>query len=89
MGYSTMNRAEELEGAFCDMLDEQGDVVICGITFSRSAILKDMDPIAYDTELANFFDAQGFDIDAEEEEDSEYDGQPDEHTEWMDFDPDC
>jgi len=25
----------------------------------------------------------------EDEEDEEYDGQPDEHTEWMDFDPDC
>jgi hypothetical protein len=23
------------------------------------------------------------------EEDEDYDGQPDEHTEWMDFDPDC
>jgi len=25
----------------------------------------------------------------EDEEDEEDDGQPDEHTEWMDFDPDC
>jgi glucan phosphorylase len=28
-------------------------------------------------------------LDAEEEEDSEYDGQPDEAQEWYDFDPDC
>ena len=29
------------------------------------------------------------DILDEDEEDDEYDGQPDELTEWMDFDPDC
>lgn len=25
----------------------------------------------------------------EDDSEDEYDGQPDEHTEWMDFDPDC
>ena len=30
-----------------DMLDEQGDVKIAGITFSPSYILKQLDPIAY------------------------------------------
>ena len=28
-------------------------------------------------------------LDAEEDEDSEWDGQPDEAQEWYDFDPDC
>lgn len=82
MRYSTLSTAESLEQEFCDAMDEQGDVVILGISFSRSQILKDMDPIAYDTELANFFDAMGFDPD-------EDDGQPDEQQEWESFDPDC
>jgi hypothetical protein len=30
-----------------EMLDNEGDVIITGLTFSRSAILKEMDPIAY------------------------------------------
>ena len=30
-----------------DILDQEGDVVIGGITFSRSHILKEMDPVAY------------------------------------------
>ena len=81
----TLSRAEQLEQAFCDMLDEAGPVVIAGISFDPSRILQDMDPIAYDTELANFMDAEGYDSD----EDEEPDGQPDEAQEWADFDPDC
>jgi hypothetical protein len=63
MPYNTLTKAEELEQAFCEMLDTQGPVVIAGIEFDRSAILKEMDPVAYDEELANFFDAEGFDPD--------------------------
>ena len=77
-----LSTAESLEQEFCDAMDQQGPVVIMGITFDRSAILREMDPIAYDEELANFFDAMGFDP----EED---DGQPDEAQEWESFDPDC
>jgi hypothetical protein len=69
MPYNTLTKAEELEQAFCEMLDAQGPVVIAGIEFDRSAVLKEMDPIAYDEELANFFDAMGFDPDADEEPD--------------------
>ena len=32
-----------------EMLDNEGDVIISGVTFSRSAILKEMDPTAYRT----------------------------------------
>ena len=67
---------------FDDMLNEEGTVTIAGVTFDRSQILQDMDPIAYDTEFANYCDAMGYDFD-------EDDGQPDEYTEWMDFDADC
>lgn len=79
-----LSRAEQLEQTFCDMLDEAGAVVIAGISFDPSRILQEMDPIAYDTELANFMDAEGYDLDEDE-----YDGQPDEAQEWYDFDPDC
>lgn len=80
-----LSRAEQLEQAFCDMLDEAGAVVIAGISFDPSRILQEMDPIGYDTELANFMDAEGYDSD----DDEEPDGQPDEAQEWYDFDPDC
>lgn len=32
---------------------------------------------------------EDFEADIAELSEPEYDGQPDEHTEWMDFDPDC
>ena len=63
--YTRLSKAEDLECAFCEAMDEAGPVVILGISFDRSYILKEMDPIAYDTELANFFDAMGFDPDEE------------------------
>ena len=69
---------------FEEMLNEAGPVVIAGIEFDRAAILKELDPIAYDEELANFADAMGVDLDEEED-----DGQPDEMQEWESFDPDC
>jgi len=66
MGYYTrLSKAEDLECQFCEAMDEQGPVTIMGVSFDRSQILKEMDPIAYDTELANFFDAMGFDPDEE------------------------
>ena len=34
-----------------DILDQEGDVVIGGSTFSRSHILKEMDPVAYSCEV--------------------------------------
>ena len=61
----TLSTAESLEQAFCEAMDEEGPVTILGISFDRSTILKEMDPIAYDTELTNFFDAMGFDRDEE------------------------
>ena len=69
---------------FEEMLNEKGTVTIAGIEFDRADILKEMDPIAYDEELANFADAMGYDLDEEED-----DGQPDEMQEWESFDPDC
>ena len=64
----TLSTAESLEEDFCEAMDQDGPVTILGISFDRSYILKEMDPIAYDTELANFFDAMGFDPDEVDED---------------------
>ena len=36
--------------------DIHGDIVIAGITFSASNILKELDPIAYNEEFNNWLD---------------------------------
>jgi hypothetical protein len=36
--------------------DLHGDIVLAGITFSASDILKEMDPIAYNEEFNNWLD---------------------------------
>ena len=48
---------------FDDMLDESGPVIIAGIEFSPSAILKEMDPIAYVVNFNDYMDAIGVDTD--------------------------
>ena len=40
-----------------EMLDNEGDVIISGVTFSRSYILKEMDPTAYRTLCIDYADA--------------------------------
>ena len=67
---------------FDEMLNEEGEIVIAGVTFDRAYILKEMDPIAYDQEFSNWADAMSYDFD-------EDDGQPTEQEEWHSFDPDC
>jgi hypothetical protein len=46
--------------------DIHGDIVIAGISFSASDILKEMDPIAYDEEFKSFLDNVNVDIYSEE-----------------------
>lgn len=43
---------------FDDEIDDAGDVVICGITFNRSHILKECDPTAYHCYYLDFMDAE-------------------------------
>ena len=65
---------EEAYERFDDMLDESGPVIIAGIEFSPSAILKEMDPIAYDTNFNDDMDACDIDTDdLLEDEDSDFD----------------
>jgi hypothetical protein len=65
---NAMNRAEQLEWQYCEMLDMEGPVTIGGVSFDPSRILREMDPIAYDQGLAGYMDLAGFDPDEEEEE---------------------
>ena len=43
--------------AFDEMLDDvEGTVTVCGCSFSPSAILKELDPIAYQEQASAWFD---------------------------------
>jgi hypothetical protein len=64
---------EEAYERFDDMLDESGPVVIAGIEFSPSAILKEMDPIAYDVNFSDYMDSCDIDTDDLLDDDSDYD----------------
>ena len=55
------------EQAHEEFLAHLGIVTIAGIEFDCATILKEMDPIDYDQEFANFCDAMGFDFDEENE----------------------
>lgn len=56
----TWAKAEE---AFDDLLNIDEPVIVCGIEFDRSRILKEIDPIAYRCGLLDFIDAMGIDSD--------------------------
>jgi hypothetical protein len=55
------------------MLDESGPVVIAGLEFNPSDILKEMDPIAYRTSFNDYMDSIGVDTDDFLETDADYD----------------
>ena len=48
--------------------DIHGDIVLAGITFSASDILKEMDPIAYNEEFNHYMDDLDIDLYSEEVE---------------------
>ena len=66
-----------LEDMTDELLDMEGDVIISGVTFSRSAILKEMDPIAYREVMLGLADAHISDLndDLEFLIDSDIDGE--------------
>ena len=67
----TMEEAYEL---YDQMLDESGPVVIAGLDFYPSDILREMDQIAYDTNFNDYMDACDIDTDdLLEDEDSDFD----------------
>jgi hypothetical protein len=62
---------EQAYDAYNQMLDEADHVIIGGIEFSPSDILREMDPIAYDVGFNDYMDSM--DIDTDELSDSDYD----------------
>ena len=61
---SNMKRLVEDFNYYFD--DIHGDIVLAGITFSASDILKEMDPVAYNEEFKSFLDNVNVDIYSEE-----------------------
>ena len=82
---------------FDEMLDDcEGPVELCGMTYSASEVLREVDPVAYRCGFNDYVDSlteedvfvEGLTEDEMESEDED-DGQPDEAQEWADFDPEC
>lgn len=48
---------EMIENMVDDMLDQEGDIQVAGSIFSRSAILRELDPVAYNELLCNMADS--------------------------------
>ena len=64
-----MSRMKRLVEDFNYYFDDiHGDVVIAGISFSPSDILKEMDPIAYNEEFNHYMDDLDIDLYSEEVE---------------------
>ena len=63
---------EQAYDAYNQMLDESGPVVIGGLDFYPSDILREMDQIAYDTGFNDYMDACDIDTD-DLDEDSDFD----------------
>lgn len=60
----SMTTWDEAVEQFDEFLDEiTGEVVILGMTFLPSRILKETDPIAYRESLFNYIDGEGIDSD--------------------------
>lgn len=55
---------KEALDAYNQMLDESGPVVVGGIEFSPSAILREMDPIAYGVGFNDYMDSMEIDYDS-------------------------
>lgn len=74
-----------------EMLDDcEGPVELCGMTYSASHVLREVDPTAYRCGFNDYVDSlTDDDIFVEGLTESENDGQPDEAQEWESFDPDC
>lgn len=67
-----MNRTDVLE-MVDEMLDMEGDVTIGNLTFSRSQIVRELDPIAYGMMVSDIVDSHiedlQYDLEREDDED--------------------
>ena len=56
---------DHYEDQYCEMLNEDGDIIIGSLRFSPSDVLKEMDPTAYRIGLSDYVD--GLDVDDDPE----------------------
>ncbi len=79
--YETREEAEEAvhcyaEETFDDVIDMEEDVVVCGLSYSPSIVLKRVDEVAYRCYLHDYADSLMYDIEeieADEENEDEED----------------
>ena len=50
-----------------DLLDSEGDVEIGNLTFARSAIVRELDPVAYRITVNEYIDSMLEDLDPEDD----------------------
>lgn len=48
---------DEYEESYCDCMDSEGPVTVCGLTFDPSKIIRELDPIAYRCGLVDYVDS--------------------------------
>jgi hypothetical protein len=45
------------EGSYAELIDEQGPVIVAGLEFTASRILREVDPVAYRCGLVDYVDS--------------------------------
>jgi hypothetical protein len=89
--YQIITETEALE-QYDEMLDMEGPIQVAGMGFYPSAILKEMDRIAYNVGFSDFVDSLSYDnilVEGFTDDDLDEEDDPGEYAEWQDFDPDC
>jgi hypothetical protein len=67
MSYTYIDEDEALQ-QYRDTIDENTDVVICGISFCASRILEELDPIAFNCGFSDWLDSMELTTDIDEVE---------------------
>ena len=89
--FEVISEAEAVE-RYEDILDCDGPVSIGTLSYARSYVLREVDPVAYRCGFNDFVDSlseDGIYVEGITDSEIEDDGQPDEAQEWADFDADC
>lgn len=91
--FEVISEAEAVE-RYEDILDSEGPLTLAGMSYARSYVLREVDPVAYRCGFNDFVDSlseDGIYVEGltDSEMEPEDDGQPDEAQEWYDFDPEC
>jgi hypothetical protein len=89
--FEVISEAEAVE-RYEDILDSEGPLTLAGMSYARSYVLREIDPVAYRCGFNDFVDSlteDGIYVEGITDSEIEDDGQPDEAQEWADFDADC